>query len=151
MCTSLREDFCGTGMGRHRTELLQRLDHVLGQLDRGLDHLKQQNPRLDGQDLFLMKRRYGKLREVLLEVDRRTFFPITMNSRMLILRWKYRRYRATSTTLLSLTHSSAHGTVCLVAPTRLIYTAFGVSQAFSVKLLFFSCWTPCAIVLPSLR
>ena len=40
MCATLWENFCGTGTSYHRTELLQRLDHILGQLDLGLEHLK---------------------------------------------------------------------------------------------------------------
>ena len=74
MCTSLREDFCGAEMSHHRTELLRRLDHILGQLGLGLERLKQENPHLDREDLRRMKRRYRKLKEVLLEVGRRTLF-----------------------------------------------------------------------------
>ena len=32
MRASVREDFCGIGMGHHRGDLVRRLDHVLGQL-----------------------------------------------------------------------------------------------------------------------
>ena len=32
MCTAIREDLGGIGMGRHREVLIRRLDHVLGQL-----------------------------------------------------------------------------------------------------------------------
>ena len=80
MCTSIREDFGGIEMGRHRAELIQQLDHVLGQLDRGLGRLKQHNPELGQYDLWKMKRRYRKLREVLLEVERRAPFSITASS-----------------------------------------------------------------------
>jgi hypothetical protein len=41
MLVSIREDFGGIGMGHHRDDLIKRLDHVLGQLDRGLDYLEQ--------------------------------------------------------------------------------------------------------------
>jgi len=41
MCTSIREDFSGIRMRQHREDLLQWLDHVLGQLDLGLGHLQQ--------------------------------------------------------------------------------------------------------------
>ena len=38
MRVSIREDFGGIGMAHHRAELIQRLDHVLGQLDQELEH-----------------------------------------------------------------------------------------------------------------
>ena len=47
MCTSIREDFSGIGMGHHRAELIRRLDHVLGQLDRGLEYLIQHGQNLN--------------------------------------------------------------------------------------------------------
>jgi hypothetical protein len=34
MQMSVREDFNGIGMGCHRAELIQRLDYILGELDR---------------------------------------------------------------------------------------------------------------------
>lgn len=69
MYTSVREDFSGTGVGHHREDLLQRLDRVLGQLELGFDHLRQHKPSLGVDDIRLMKEQYGKLREILLEVD----------------------------------------------------------------------------------
>ena len=72
MCTSIWEDFCGIGMGHHRADLIQRLDHVLGQLDRGLEYLTQHNPKLDEDGLRDRKDGYQKLRETLLEIDSRT-------------------------------------------------------------------------------
>lgn len=83
MCVSIREDLGGVGMGDHRMELIQRLDHVLGQLDRGLGHLKQHNPELGKFDLWKMKRRYRKLRELLLEAERRTSSLMTVLFRVL--------------------------------------------------------------------
>jgi hypothetical protein len=41
MQASIREDFGGIGMGHHREDLIKRLDHVLGQLDLGLEYFKQ--------------------------------------------------------------------------------------------------------------
>ena len=70
MYTSIREDFSGIEMGYRRVVLLLQLDHVLRQLDLGLDHLRQYSPSLDGDAIWRMKERYGKLKEVLLEVDR---------------------------------------------------------------------------------
>jgi hypothetical protein len=78
ICVSIREDFGGIGMGRHRAALIQHLDHVLGQLDRGLGYLQQQNPDLGEPRLQEMKRQYGKFEEVLLEVERRTSSPMAV-------------------------------------------------------------------------
>ena len=69
MCTSLRNDFGEIGMRHHRADLIQRLDHVLGQLDRGLEYLSQQNQYLTELQIQKMKDRYGKLKEVLLEMN----------------------------------------------------------------------------------
>ena len=67
---SIREDFSGTRMRHHRKALLQRLDRVLGQVDLGLEHLQQQNSELNGNDIRQMKDQYGRLKEVILEVER---------------------------------------------------------------------------------
>src|SRR5258705_13860698 len=44
ICASMDEDFGGVGMGPHRADLIQRLDHILTQLDQGLGYLRQHNP-----------------------------------------------------------------------------------------------------------
>ena len=69
MCTSIREDFGRNGMGHHRVDLIQRLDHVLGQLCRGLEYLTRHNPDLSERALRLREDRYGELRRALLEVN----------------------------------------------------------------------------------
>ena len=66
---SIREDFSGMEMNSHCADLIQHLDHVFAQLDRGLEHLQQNKPKLDEGDLRTMKLEYGRLRETLLEVD----------------------------------------------------------------------------------
>jgi len=40
MCALVREDFSGTGMGRHQEDLIEHLDYVLGQLDQRLEYLQ---------------------------------------------------------------------------------------------------------------
>ena len=77
MCDSIREDFGGIEMCPHRADLVERLDHVLGQLDRGLEYLQQDGPELDEDDLERRKEQYGKLKEVLLEVDRKVLEALT--------------------------------------------------------------------------
>ena len=69
MRTSIQEDFGGTGMTHHRAGLIHRLDHVLAQLDRGLEHFKQYDPKTNAHDLQGRKEQYGVLRETLLETN----------------------------------------------------------------------------------
>ena len=73
MCTLIREDFGGVEMGRHRTDLILRLDHVLGQFDRGLEYF-QYKPQFSEYNLQDGKNQYRKLREMLLEINSRTPF-----------------------------------------------------------------------------
>ena len=67
---SIRAGFGGVGMRRHREVLVERLDHVLGQLDRGLGHLRQHKPWFNETDVRWVKQDYGRLKRVLLEVGR---------------------------------------------------------------------------------
>ena len=69
MCTLIWEDFRGIGMGQHRADLIQRLDHVLAQLDRGLEYIKQHEPSFNECDLRRGEAQYRKLRETLLIAD----------------------------------------------------------------------------------
>ena len=69
MQISIREDFGGIGMEHHRAELLQRLDHVIEQLDHGLEHLKQHNPEFNEDYLQRTKHQYQYLRDILLEIN----------------------------------------------------------------------------------
>ena len=68
-CASVREDFGGVENGHHRAGLIQHLDHVLAQLDRGLEYLQQHNPNLGERDFRMMKDQYGKLKNILLETN----------------------------------------------------------------------------------
>ena len=69
ICASIRGDFGGAGMDRHWVELIQRLDHVLGELAQGLGHLQKRNPILRAYDFQLMDDQYKRLRETLLEAN----------------------------------------------------------------------------------
>jgi hypothetical protein len=44
MKISIRDDFGGIGAEHHRKELVDRLDHILGQLDQGLGHFRRAYP-----------------------------------------------------------------------------------------------------------
>jgi hypothetical protein len=54
----------------HRGELIKRLYHVLGELERGSEYLGLDEGGIDKSFLEHTKEQYGKLRDVLLEVDR---------------------------------------------------------------------------------
>ena len=69
MCRLMREDFSGIEMHGHRKDLVQRLDHILRQLGRGLRYLQQDRPDIHEDGLQLRKNQYGKLREILLQAD----------------------------------------------------------------------------------
>jgi len=101
MRDSIRKEFGGIGMGHHREDLVKRLDHILGELDRGLGYLKQHKLWIDEDDVRRAKEQYGKLKEVLLEVDRGAMEILTRtSSRMIILFyshtwWKYTESHST--------------------------------------------------------
>ena len=69
VCASIHGDFGGTRTDRHWVELIQRLDHVLGELNRGLGHLQKRNPILREYDFQLMDDQYRRIRETLLEAN----------------------------------------------------------------------------------
>ena len=77
MDTSIREDFGGIGMWRHREVLTERLDHVLGQMDLGSQPLRQRNPYLGDSHIPRSREQYGGLKEELLEVDREALEILT--------------------------------------------------------------------------
>jgi len=77
MCASIRECFGGVGMWRHREVLIKRLDHVLGELDKGLDHLNQQVSWIGEYHIQRAREDYGKLKVELLGVDRKALENLT--------------------------------------------------------------------------
>ena len=77
MCTSMREDFGGIGMWRHRDILIKRLDHILGELGRGYIYFIRQDPYYRSTEVQRASEEYGELREVLLDVDRGALETLT--------------------------------------------------------------------------
>ena len=63
------DHFGEIGMGHHRADLIKRLDHILGELDQGLEHLQQHNPDLERDDVQEMEHQYGELKNMLLEMN----------------------------------------------------------------------------------
>ena len=70
MQVSIREDFSGIGMWRHREDLIKRVDHILERLDRGLGYLARHKPDFRRFNIYLAEGQYEELKRVLLEVDR---------------------------------------------------------------------------------
>lgn len=68
---SIKEDFSEIGMWRHREELIKHLDHVLEQLERGLEYFQQHKPEFDEGYIQRRSGEYGQLKKVLLRVDRK--------------------------------------------------------------------------------
>ena len=66
---AISECFGGIGVWCHREDLIERLDYVLGQLERGWEFLHRSNPFVDEDDVERGKARYGELKKRLLEVD----------------------------------------------------------------------------------
>ena len=77
---SISKEFGGIGMWSHREALIKRLDHVLGELDRGLEHFQQHQPQDQEPDIEFRKKQYENLREELLEVDREAMKPLFRKS-----------------------------------------------------------------------
>ena len=73
MIFSIREDFDGIRVWRRREVLIKRLDHVLGELGKGLKHLRQQKLSLDRFDVQKSEEQCRRLKDELLEVDRAAF------------------------------------------------------------------------------
>ena len=69
MCIVIREDFGGIEMRHHRADLIQRLDDVLGQLDRGQKYFQKHKPWFDEFHIRMGKNQYRKLRETLMDMN----------------------------------------------------------------------------------
>lgn len=80
MRTSIQEDFGGIGVGRHREDLINRLDYILGQLHLGLEYLKPRKPSLEDNSVQEAKEQYGELKKLLLEVEGKAVNILTRTS-----------------------------------------------------------------------
>ena len=69
MKIAIGEDFGGVGMWCHREDLIERLDCVLVQLERGWEFIHQRNLSVNEDHVERGKACYGELKERLLEVD----------------------------------------------------------------------------------
>jgi len=83
MSECIREEFSGVGENSRRTELAQRLDEVIGELDKGLAHLQRDKPDLTGDQLQTRKGQYEELRKILKEIPEAPEIPTCMSSRLI--------------------------------------------------------------------
>ena len=65
----IKEEFGGIAMRHHREDLINRLGRVLGELDRGLEYLKQHSSRINKGDIQYGKQVYGQLKKLLEEEE----------------------------------------------------------------------------------
>jgi len=83
MCEWIREEFSGVEANSHRAELVQRLDEVIGELDKGLAYLPHDTPGLRKWELQRRKGQYEELRKILKEVPEAPEIPTCMSSRLI--------------------------------------------------------------------
>ena len=130
MCASIREDFGAIRMWCHREVLIKQLDHVLGELDKGFEHLKRQKPSLDEHHIWIAKHQYGRLKDELLEVDRkvltRTPFRLITLFELLTSTWMPQNLTPRSSVLsLSHVHSHVSATFALPSPNSVFHSSIG--------------------------
>ena len=80
MQISIQEVFVGIGVWRHREDLINRLDYVLGQLGLGLEYLQQRKSCFWDDSIQAAKEQYRGLRKLLLEVDGEAVNTLTRTS-----------------------------------------------------------------------
>ena len=73
----IREDFGGIEMWCHRDDLTKHLDHIQGELGRGLEYFKQYYPHIDEHNIKFRKEQYKHLGDVLLGVDKGAMETLT--------------------------------------------------------------------------
>ena len=77
----IREEFSRVEANSHRAELVQRLDEIIGELDKGLEYLRHDRPDLEEEDLRERKRQYKELRKILKEIPEVLEIPTCMSPR----------------------------------------------------------------------
>ena len=77
----IREEFSRVEANSHRAELVQRLDEIIGELDKGLEYLRHDRPDLEEEDLRERKRQYKELGKILKEIPEVLEIPTCMSPR----------------------------------------------------------------------
>ncbi|KAF9783505.1 hypothetical protein BJ322DRAFT_1071378 [Thelephora terrestris] len=77
MGVSIQQDFCGTGMEKHREDLVERLDQVIEELGRGLEHFTRHTKQYSVEDeIQVTRKQYRRLKEAVLVVEREAAMKI---------------------------------------------------------------------------
>ena len=83
MCECIREEFSGVEANSHRAELVQRLDKIIGELDKGSEYLQRDRPDLKERQLQRRKEQYEELRKILKEIPEVPEIPTCMYPRLI--------------------------------------------------------------------
>ena len=81
MYECMLEEFSGVEANSHRAELVQRLDEVIGELDKGLEYLQRDRPDLLEEEFRFRKEQYEELRKILKEILEAPEIPTCMSPR----------------------------------------------------------------------
>ena len=81
ICGYVREDFSGIEANSHCADLAQRLDRVIGQLERGLVYLQRDRPEIKEDNLRMRKGKYKRIRKILKEDLEAPEIPTCLSSR----------------------------------------------------------------------
>ena len=73
----IRKELCGIGAAGYRIDLIQRLNHVMSQLDLGWEHIHHHSSWILEAEIPRMMQGYGKFKEALLEVDEEAMEVLT--------------------------------------------------------------------------
>ena len=73
----IREEFGGITMFYQRDDLIERLNQILGELDRGVEYFEQHKPQIDEAGIRRRKEQYRDLLNTVLEVDREAMEILT--------------------------------------------------------------------------
>jgi Zn-dependent oligopeptidase len=76
MVDSIKEGFGGIGMRKVRRDLIERLDQVLRQLNRGLEYLRQHNDQIGDNHVWDSRYYCGQLKAALLKLDSEEVSPL---------------------------------------------------------------------------
>ena len=83
MCECILEEFSGVEANSHRADLVQRLDEVIGELDKGLAYFQRDRPDFWEGSLRGRKKRYEELRKILKEIPEVPEIPTCMSPRLI--------------------------------------------------------------------
>ena len=138
--------FNGTGMHRHRGDLLKRLNHVLKELNQGVEHLKQLKPQMDEDHIRNGKRRYKWLRRTLagegfeggaIEDTVRIYYSNPFQSMLVLITIMSRIFLID---ICSLVHDPIFPTMCITS--HGLYAAYQQFYLILIQVIALPCSSP---------